>query len=90
VGGILTQINKIRFVSKKDFDKHQTECPPVICKKIDIVKKTLNGLQATVETNAKESQERREADKKELNIELKNISRFIGSVEQFMKKNHKE
>jgi hypothetical protein len=89
VGGILTHLNKLRFVPKKDFDDHKKECPATICTKIDAVKTTVNGLNDTLVDNAKEAQKRRDADKAELNKHLMAIATFIGGVEQFMKKNNK-
>ena len=89
MGGILTAINKFRYVPKKDFDEHKKTCPVTICVKIDTVKESVNGLKDTLETNAKESQDRRELDKKELNENLLKIATFMGGVEQFMKKNSK-
>lgn len=89
VGGILTHLNKLRFVPKKDFDDHKKTCPVTICAKIDGVKDSVNGLSKTLETNNKEAQTRRDADKKELNDNLIKIATFMGGVEQFMKKNNK-
>lgn len=85
VGGILTAINKIRFVSKKDCEKEQSGCQTNICNKVDAVKTTVNDLKDVVEKNAQESQKRREADKQELTSHLIGISKFIGTVEQYMK-----
>jgi DNA-binding FrmR family transcriptional regulator len=88
VGGILTHLNKLRFVPKKDFDDHKRECPATICTKIDAVKTTVNGLNDTLVDNAKEAQKRRDEDKTELNKNLRDIAKFIGGVEQFMQKNN--
>ena len=89
MGGILTAINKFRYVPKKDFDDHKKDCPANIITKIDAVKTTVNGLGDTLVENASEAQKRRDADKKELNEHLIKIATFIGGVEQFMKKNNK-
>ena len=86
MGGILTKINNIRFVSKKDFAKRQSECQTNLCGKIDAVKETVNSLKDTVEENATESQKRRERDKTELTKHLMEISKFMGAVENHMKK----
>lgn len=84
LGGILTAINKFRFVKKDDFKEHIVNCPQTLGTKIDNVNDTVVDLKATVENNAKESQARREDDKQYLTDHLVNIASFVGKVEQYM------
>lgn len=74
IGGILTAINKTRYVKKEECDKDRTN----FCTKVD-------ELRADVRKNLTEVTKMRREDQEKLNGHLMDISKFIGKVEQHMK-----